>query len=104
MGEAIISRRSVKKSASGAENNGRSWKTSNLTGITVNSVLSDNGKWVATTQENGVFYFAGGKNWTQSNHLSGGRSEETVVRVFCLCTFLYPIRKMFYNNKPKNYY
>ena len=105
MGEAIISRRSVKKSASGAENNGRSWKTSNLTGITVNSVLGDNGKWVATTQDNGVFYSTDGKNWTQSKHLSGGRSEESVVRVFdfCLCTFLCLIRKIFYNNKPKNY-
>lgn len=71
MGEAIISRRSVKKSASGAENNGRSWKTSNLTGITVNSVLGDNGKWVATTQDNGVFYSTDGKNWTQSKLTSG---------------------------------
>ncbi|MBO5441514.1 MAG: hypothetical protein J6A09_02985, partial [Alphaproteobacteria bacterium] len=71
MGEAIISRRSVKKSVSGAENNGRSWKTSNLTEISVNSVLGDNGKWVATTQDNGVFYSTDGKNWTQSKLTSG---------------------------------
>ena len=94
LGEAIISRRSVKKSVSGAENNGRSWKNSNLTGISVNSVLGDNGKWVATTQDNGVFYSTDGKNWTKSKHLSDVRSEETVVRIsIFVCALFYLLLK-----------